>query len=82
MEKNSKSVIELELTASYILLWLATRTRGIYADRKGRCEGGEKVGGVFFRKQPRKDKREPPKHELHKIGEGRGGGEVVEGTQK
>jgi hypothetical protein len=43
---------------------------------------GEKAGGVFFRKQPRKDKREPPKHELHKIGDGRGGGEVVEGTQK
>ena len=38
---------------------------------RGRGEGG---GGVFFRKQPRKDKREPPKHELHKIGEGRGGG--------
>ena len=45
---------------------------------RGRGEGG---GGVFFRKQPRKDKREPPKHELQKIGDGRGGGEMVEGTQ-
>ena len=43
------------------------------SNRKGRGEGGEKVGGVFFRKQPRKDKREPPKHELQKIGDGRGG---------
>jgi hypothetical protein len=63
---------------------MASNKREMYAERKGRCEGGEKVGGgVFFRKQPRKDKREPPKHELHKIGDGRGGGgEVVEGTQK
>ena len=45
----------------------------------GRGEGG----GVFFRKQPRKDKREPPKHELYKkLGMEGGGGEVVEGTQK
>jgi hypothetical protein len=53
---------------------MASNKREMYAERKGRCEGGEKVGGVFFRKQPRKDKREPPKHELHKIGDGRGGG--------
>ena len=39
---------------------------------KGREGRGEKVGGVFFRKQPRKDKREPPKHELQKIGDGEG----------
>ena len=51
---------------------MASNKREMYAERKGRCEGGEKVGGgVFFRKQPRKDKRD-----------GRGGGEVVEGTQK
>jgi len=52
---------------------MASNKREMYAERKGRCEGGEKVGGVFFRKQPRKDKREPPKHELQKIGDGRGG---------
>ena len=46
---------------------------------RGRGEGG---GGVFFRKQPRKDKREPPKHELYKKLGMEGGGEVVEGTQK
>jgi len=49
---------------------------------RGGAREGRRWGGVFFRKQPRKDKREPPKHELHKIGDGRGGGEVVEGTQK
>jgi hypothetical protein len=43
---------------------MASNKREMYAERKGRCEGGEKVGGgVFFRKQPRKDKRD-----------GRGGG--------
>ena len=50
--------------------------------QEGEVRGRGEGGGVFFRKQPRKDKREPPKHELHKIGDGRGGGEVVEGTQK
>ena len=61
---------------------MASNKREMYAERKGRCEGGEKVGGVFFRKQPRKDKREPPKHELYKKLGMEGGGEVVEGTQK
>ena len=51
---------------------MASNKREMYAERKGRCEGGEKAGGVFFRKQPRKDKREPPKHELQKIGDGEG----------
>jgi hypothetical protein len=41
---------------------------------RGGAREGRRWGGVFFRKQPRKDKREPPKHELHKIGDGRGGG--------
>jgi hypothetical protein len=41
--------------------------------RGGAREGRRWGGGVFFRKQPRKDKREPPKHELQKIGDGRGG---------
>ena len=67
------------MTASYT--FMASNKREMYAERKGRCEG-RRWGGVFFRKQPRKDKREPPKHELQKIGDGRGGGEVVEGTQK
>jgi hypothetical protein len=81
MEKNSKSVIELELTASYILLWLATRTRGIYADRKGRCEGGEKAGGYFFVNNQEKTRGNRQNMNYKKLGM-EGGGEVVEGTQK
>ena len=45
-KKNSKSVIELELTASYT--FMASNKREMYAERKGRCEGGEKVGGGIF----------------------------------
>ena len=33
---------------------------------RGGAREGRRWGGVFFRKQPRKDKREPPKHELYK----------------
>ena len=45
---------------------------------RGGAREGRRGGGVFFRKQPRKDKREPPKHELYKKlgmegGGGRGG---------
>jgi len=40
---------------------------------RGGAREGRRWGGVFFRKQPRKDKREPPKHELQKIGDGREG---------
>jgi len=41
---------------------------------RGGAREGRRWGGVFFRKQPRKDKREPPKHELQKIRDGRGRG--------
>ena len=27
---------------------MASNKREMYAERKGRCEGGEKVGGYFF----------------------------------
>ncbi len=44
---------------------------------RGGAREGRRWGGVFFRKQPRKDKREPSKHELYKKlgmeGGGRGG---------
>jgi hypothetical protein len=52
---------------------MASNKREMYAERKGRCEGGEKVGGGYFFVNNQEKTRGM---------EGGGGGEVVEGTQK
>ena len=52
-KKNSKSVIELELTASYT--FMASNKREMYAERKGRCEGRRWGGGVFVNNQERQE---------------------------
>ncbi len=70
-KKNSKSVIELELTASYT--FMASNKRDDVC-RKEEEVRGEKAGGYFFVNNCKEDKREPPKHELQNIGDGRGGG--------
>ena len=55
---------------------MASNKREMYAERKGRCEGGEKAGGVFFRKQPRKTRGNRQNMNYKKLGlegGGRGG---------
>jgi hypothetical protein len=63
---------------------MASNKREMYAERKGRCEGGEKVGGgYFFVNNQEKTRGNRQNMNYTKLGmEGGGGGEVVEGTQK
>ena len=69
MEKNSKSVIELELTASYT--FMASNKRDGDVCRKEREKAG---GGVFFRKQPRKTRGNRQNMNYKKLGMEGGGG--------